>query len=105
MNLPTYDGPVHTGLTFVYQPLVPTATVHVQVIDVATDMGLDEDIVLMTSWVKHSKANGAYEGELTWVPLDHFRESVMRTEHSIQPCIPKGGSNYEGGYPFDTGMW
>lgn len=91
-----YDGPIEPGMTFVWEPLKPHACLHVQVTRVEGEM------LWTRSWVKHSRVNGAYEGEETWNEVGRVREAVMLTDHIIGPYYPEMPNRYADGYPFDT---
>lgn len=91
-----YSGPIEPGMTFLWEPFLPHATVHVKVTRV-TGPGDDEKIEIAEStcilsggheqriWTRswgrrylgNTRTDGDYDGDEVWNEESRFREAVI----------------------------
>lgn len=70
-----YEGPIEVGMTFLWEPMKPHATVHIKVASVV-DNG-EEKWIETRSWVARDKVSGGYDGDPGWNDEGRFREAVI----------------------------
>jgi hypothetical protein len=69
--MPDYANPIETGMTFLWEPMLPWATAHIKVTKVS------EDWVWCRSWIPTDAISGDYTGPELANETDRFRQAVI----------------------------